>query len=85
MLPSKELFTVNGKRIGLIHGSGGHWGIAERIRPMFDDVDIIIYGHSHKPYSKVIRGSLLFNPGPARNYYGLLTIEEEVKAEIVRV
>lgn len=85
MLPSKELFTVNGKRIGLIHGSGGPWGIAERIRPMFDDVDIIIYGHSHKPYSKVIRGSLLFNPGPARNYYGLLTIEEEVKAEIVRV
>ncbi|MCL0035016.1 metallophosphatase family protein, partial [Dehalococcoidia bacterium] len=85
MLPSKELFTVNGKRIGLIHGSGGPWGIAKRIRPVFDDVDIIIYGHSHEPHSKVIQGSLLFNPGPARNYYGLLTIEDEVKAEIVRI
>jgi len=85
MLPSKELFTVNGKRIGLTHGSGGPGGIAERIRPMFDDVDIIIYGHSHEPYSKVVQGSLLFNPGPARNYYGLLTIEEEVKAEIIRL
>jgi putative phosphoesterase len=55
MLPSKELFTVNGKRIAVTHGSGGPWGI------------------------------LLFNPGPARNSYGLLTIEEEVKAEIVMV
>ncbi|MBT9163828.1 MAG: hypothetical protein DDT24_00748 [Chloroflexi bacterium] len=85
MLPSKELFTANGKMIGLTHGSGGPWGIAERIRPMFDDVDIIIYGHSHEPYRKVIRGSLLFNPGPAKHYYGLLTIEEKVRAEIVRI
>lgn len=85
MLPSKELFTVNGKRIGLIHGSGGPWGIAKRIRSVFDDVDIIIYGHSHESYNKVIQGSLLFNPGPGRNYYGLLTIEDGVKAEIVKV
>ena len=25
MLPPKELFIVNGKKIGLIHGSGGPW------------------------------------------------------------
>jgi putative phosphoesterase len=85
MLPSKELFTVNGKRIGLIHGSEGPWEIAKRIRSVFDDVDIIIYGHSHESYNKVIQGSLLFNPGPARYSYGLLTIKEGVKAEIIRV
>jgi len=84
-LPSKELFTVNGKRIGLIHGSGGPWGMAERIRPLFKDVDVIIYGHSHEPHNRIIRGVLLFNPGSARHYYGILTIEDEERAEIIRV
>ena len=82
MLPPKELFTVNGKKIGLIHGSGGPWGMADRVRRMFKDVDIIIFGHSHEPYNQLIGGSLLFNPGRARESFGLLTIDNEIKAEI---
>ena len=42
MLPRKELFVVNGRTIGLTHGSGAPWGIAGRIRDMFPEVDIII-------------------------------------------
>jgi predicted phosphodiesterase len=30
-LPERDVFTVMGKKIGLIHGSGPPWGIAERI------------------------------------------------------
>jgi len=85
MLPHKEVFVVNGKRIGLTHGSGGSWGIARRVREMFSDVALIIYGHSHEPYNQFVRGSLLFNPGRARDSYGLLTIDDEIKAEIIRV
>jgi hypothetical protein len=85
MLPLQEVFIANGKRIAVTHGSGGPWGIAKRTRQMFDDADIIIHGHSHEPYAKIIEGSLLFNPGPARESFGLLTIEEEAKAEIIRV
>ena len=84
ILPQKEQFTLGGKKIGLIHGSGGPWGIAGSIRKMFGDVDIIIYGHSHEPYNQYVRGSLLFNPGRARDSFGLLTIDDEIKGEIIR-
>ena len=85
MLPEKELFVVNGKKIGLTHGSGGPWGIASRVRKMFNNVDLIIFGHSHEPCHQYLEGSLLFNPGQARDSFGLLTINDEIKAEIVRV
>jgi len=81
-LPQKEQFTVGGKRIGLVHGSGGHWGIADRMREMFDDVDIIIYGHSHEPCNRYIGETLLFNPGRGRDSFGLITIDDEIRAEI---
>ena len=85
MLPEKELFVVNGKKIGLTHGSGGSWGIAGRIRQLFGDVDLIIFGHSHEPCNQYLQGSLLFNPGRAGDSFGLLTIDDEIKAEIIKV
>ncbi len=85
LLPQKELFAVAGKRVGLVHGSGGPWGIANRVRQLFGDVDLIIYGHSHQAFSQHIQGSLLFNPGRARESFGLLTIGEEIEAEIVSI
>jgi putative phosphoesterase len=85
ILPQKELFEVDHKKIGLVHGSGGPWGIAARVRELFGDADIIIYGHSHQPDNQYIGESLMFNPGQARNSLGLLTIEKEIKAEIIRV
>jgi uncharacterized protein len=86
MLPSRETFEINGKRIGLTHGAGGGSGdIARRVRSMFDDIDIVIYGHSHEPDNQQFQGSLLFNPGPARKSYGLIKIGEELEAKIVPV
>ena len=85
LLPRKETFLIGGRRIGLTHGSGPPWGIADRVRGMFEDVDVIIYGHSHQPASECIRGTLLFNPGRARKSFGILTIGDEIKAEIVAI
>ena len=84
-LPQKELFAVNGKMIGLVHGSGGPWGIADRIRQTFAEADIIIFGHSHVTCNRYLQGSLLFNPGRARDSLGMLTINDEIKAEIISV
>ena len=85
ILPEKELLTVGGKRIGLTHGWGSPYGIEDRVSSLFGDVDIIIFGHSHQPMDEVISGTLFFNPGQARNSFGILTIDEEVKGEIIRV
>ncbi|MFP4640810.1 MAG: metallophosphoesterase family protein [Dehalococcoidia bacterium] len=85
MLPSWDIFEANGKRIGVTHGSGGPYDLHERVRQMFDDVDIIIFGHSHMPFNEVLDGCLLFNPGRAMKSYGILTIEEEVKSEIIKI
>ncbi len=84
-LPQKELFVVNRKKVGLMHGWGAPWGIADRVREMFGDVDIIVFGHSHQPCNEYIGGSLLFNPGRASDSFGLLTIDDEVTAEIIKV
>lgn len=85
MLPEKELLVINNKRIGIIHGSGPPWGIESRVREQFDQVDIILFGHTHHAKNEVIGDVLFFNPGQARNTYGILNIEEEVKGQIHRV
>jgi len=83
ILPEKELITVGGKRIGIIHGWGGPDGIENRIGTIFNDVDIIVYGHSHQPKNEIIGGTFFFNPGRARNTIGILTIADEVDGEII--
>ena len=85
MLPAKEILEIGNRRVGITHGSGGPWGIEQRVRRTFDQerVDVIIYGHSHESQNKVIDGILFFNPGKATNSFGILTIEEEIKGEII--
>jgi len=85
VLPEKDIFEVNGRKIGLTHGSGSPWGIAERVRKQFQDVDIVIFGHSHEPCNRYVQGVLLFNPGLARDSFGLLTIDDVIKGQILRV
>ena len=84
ILPEEDVFEVNGKKIGLTHGSGAPWRIAERVKRQFIGVDIIIFGHSHEPCNCYIQGVLLFNPGQARNSFGLLTIDDRTSAQILR-
>jgi hypothetical protein len=85
ILPVKEIVEIEKKRIGITHGSGSPWAIEERIRKMFesDRIDIIVYGHSHQSQNRVINDILLFNPGKATDSFGILTIDEEAKGEIM--
>jgi hypothetical protein len=84
-LPVKEIVEIEDKRLGITHGSGGPWGIEERIRKMFesDRIDIIVYGHSHRSQNKVINDILFFNPGKATDSFGILTLGGGAKGEIV--
>ena len=83
ILPEKELLIIEGKRIGITHGSGPPYGMDDRVGGMFEGVDIIIYGHSHYSQNEVKRGILFFNPGQARNSFGILTVGEKVVGEII--
>ncbi len=84
-LPASEVFEVEGWKIGLIHGWGSPWGIEERIRKSFGQVDVIIFGHSHKPQNAVIDGVLFFNPGDARHSFGILTCGREITSRIIKL
>ena len=92
LLPAKQIIDVFGKKIGVVHGHGEKKTTERRALEAFaeDNVDIIVFGHSHIPFVKYFKKTLLFNPGSPTDKrtlpyysYGLLQIEEEIKAEII--
>jgi hypothetical protein len=92
MLPEKKVIPVGGYRIGLIHGWGSSEGLENRIWDEFDDVDVIVYGHSHKAVNHMREGVLLFNPGTATGYalagmhsIGLLECSDVVEGDIIQL
>ena len=85
ILPRKDVFELQGKRIGLTHGWGPPWEMELWVRRMFADVDLVVFGHSHKVCHRYVQGSLMFNPGRVSESFGLLTIDGEMRAETIRV
>lgn len=90
-LPAKRVLHIEKIRLGLIHGWGPPQGLPQRVLAEFpEDVNVVVFGHSHQPYQEWTDGRLLFNPGSllkdrfsAGRSYGLLTIEgHEVNAVI---
>ena len=66
-LPAKTVFEVEGRRIGVIHPpwGGPPWGIEEYIAKEFEEVDIILFGHTHDVCHETIGGVVFLNPGQA--------------------
>ena len=99
-LPERVILNIKNSnrefRIGITHGSGPPQGIAERILDFFEEdeekPDCIIFGHSHKPLNERINSTLMFNPGSPTdtvftniNTFGILTINNEIKGEIIKI
>jgi len=88
---TRKIITVNGKRIGLTHGiSRGRTYMNAYAEFLDDNVDCVVYGHSHKPHNEVIDGILFFNPGSPtsrrfepRYSLGLLTVDSDITGEII--
>jgi hypothetical protein len=91
--PLKEIVEVFGRKIGLMHGCGSALNLVELLKDAFkeDKPDIIVFGHSHKPMNEFIDGVLFFNPGSATDFmaeynsYGLIEINEEINARIIKI
>ena len=91
ILSDKEIITLNGYRIGITHGHRRTGKTTlDRALKCFekDDVDCIIFGHSHMPYCEFVNNILMFNPGSPTDKrkneffsFGIMELNDKIKAE----
>jgi putative phosphoesterase len=77
--------TIEGKKILLTHSPENLKALAES-----NKYDIIVYGHTHKPDNRMVRKTLVVNPGELGGWlYGKSTVAllriPELKAEILEL
>jgi len=86
IFPAKKVIKAGDYRIGIMHGFGAPSGLAGKVRREFEDVDIIVFGHSHYPTAEEVDGVLMFNPGsptdqrwaPSKSI-GIIELGDEIK------
>ncbi|MBO8173003.1 MAG: metallophosphoesterase [Bacillaceae bacterium] len=86
----KKILSLEGFRVGLVHGDGRGKTTLQRAVDAFkgEQVDAIIFGHSHIPLLEERDGIILFNPGSPtdkrrqpRYSYGVLTVGDKLTFE----
>jgi len=91
-LPEIDIVQAGDFKIGVNHPAegGSPYTLEQRLRPKFPGVHAIIHGHSHRTKNDVRDGVLWFNPGSAtgkfpatKKTYGILTINKEIRGEII--
>lgn len=91
VFPQKRVVELVRFKIGLTHGGGAPFGIESRVREEFDEVDAIVYGHTHTPANHLVKNIYFFNPGsPTRSFWhgatlGILHLGEKIEGEIIKV
>lgn len=69
ILPETRVVKSGGLNVGVIHGWGAPYGLAQRVYSAmlskYPDTrfDIILCGHSHRPFEETIGGIRILNPG----------------------
>jgi uncharacterized protein len=61
--PDTAHLELAGVPVAMIHDSGASAGRAPRLRRMFPDAAVVVFGHSHIPLNEVHDGQRIFNPG----------------------
>ncbi|WP_371374021.1 metallophosphoesterase [Sporomusa aerivorans] len=92
-LPEKEVITLGQYRAGVCHGHGTGKTTIERAYTSFasEQVDIIIFGHSHQPVIHTKNKVLMLNPGSMTSkrqerwfsYIMLTVTSTSIKAQIM--
>ena len=63
-VPQVARAVVAGVRLGVVHETGPATGRERRCDARFDDLDLLVFGHSHIPWDTTTpRGLRLLNPG----------------------
>ena len=97
-IPSKEIIRILDKKIGITHPAyGGSSVNTEKIALnefKDDNVDVIIFGHTHEPKIQYKENLLIINPGKGyleSEYYGpsttmvILKINGDIRGEIKQI
>ncbi len=89
------VFRACGKTIAVMHGTGSPAETESRARSSFPEADVVIFGHTHRPFMEYRGKTLLLNPGPAWGFvwwkpsYAILRLEDDGEklptAEIYRL
>jgi uncharacterized protein len=63
-LPEVARVEIDGVRLGVVHETGPAKGREERCSAQYDDLDVLVFGHSHIPWDTTTASGLrLLNPG----------------------
>lgn len=83
-LPDRVLIRAGEQTILLLHGHQGKTAVATARRAASDDIDLLVFGHSHQPLIDREGQTILFNPGsPTERRWnphfgvGLITVTNE--------
>ncbi|QQK78370.1 metallophosphoesterase [Salicibibacter cibarius] len=90
--PAKQVLELNGYSIGIVHGHGHGNSTERRAVEAFSeqDVNIIIFGHSHIPSLRYFKKQLLINPGSptdkrANPFYSYASLELGAESRVAHV
>jgi putative phosphoesterase len=62
-LPEQRIVDAGGARIGMVHDGGPARGRLRRLKRRFENVDAVVFGHSHIPLHEEEGSFQIFNPG----------------------
>nr|WP_307774580.1 YfcE family phosphodiesterase [uncultured Cetobacterium sp.] len=85
-----EIFILENKKFLITHGH--LYGVKSSLnflkeKAIKENVDIVLYGHTHIPYYERINEIEFFNPGAFKDgYYGIIKgVNQEIKLEIKNI
>lgn len=80
--PETLTVDLDGLRVAMVHDSGPAAGRGPRLRRMFPDAALVVFGHSHIPWDETHDGQRQVNPGSPTDRrrqphgtMGLLTVD----------
>lgn len=95
ILPRRQIIKCEGVSIGLCHGHGRSRDALDNAIQEFssDEVDVVIFGHSHFPFKETINNVMYFNPGspndiiraPYRSYGVINITKGKAVPKIIKV
>lgn len=87
LLPEKRIEEIEGWKIGITHGRGSPFWLEKFVLSKFENVDLIIFGHSHIPLSTKRGKIYLLNPGSYKSNrtLGILELGDRVSFNLIEL